>query len=114
MSLKISERQVGAVTVLDLGGRLVLGEETSSLREKLKSLVNDGRKKVLLNMKDVNYMDSSGLGTLVGGFATVSGHQGQLKLVHLNNKVHDLLRMTKLLTVFEAFGDEQKAMASFR
>ena len=114
MNLKISDRQAGGVTVVDLSGRLVLGEETSTLRDKLKSLSSDGRKKILLNLKDVSYIDSSGLGALVGGYATVSGQQGQLKLVHLNNKVHDLLRVTKLLTVFETFDDEQKAVASFR
>ena len=113
MNLKISDRQVDGVTVLDLSGRLVLGEETSTLREKLKSLSSDWRKKILLNMKDVSYIDSSGLGALVGGYATVSGQQGQLKLVGLNGKVHDLLRVTKLLTVFETFDDEAKAIASF-
>jgi anti-sigma B factor antagonist len=114
MSIQIATRKVNDVTVLDLSGRLVLGEETSKLRETLKQLSGDGHKKILLNLKDVSYIDSSGLGALVGGYATVSGQQGQLKLVNLNNKVHDLLRVTKLLTVFEVFDDEGKAVSSFR
>ncbi|MBI3934325.1 MAG: STAS domain-containing protein [Acidobacteria bacterium] len=114
MNLNISERQMAGVTVLDLSGRLVLGEETSTFRDRLKTLISDGQKKILLNMASVTYLDSSGLGALVAGYTTVSAQQGQLKLVNLNNKVHDLLRMTKLLTVFETFDDERKAIGSFR
>ena len=114
MSMKTATRKVGDVTVVDLSGRLVLGEETSNLRDLLKDLSAGGSKKILLNLKDVNYIDSSGLGALVGGYASVSSQQGQLKLVNLNNKVHDLLRVTKLLTVFEVYDSEDKAIASFK
>lgn len=114
MNLKITERKVDGVTVLDLSGRLVLGEETSALRETLKTLANNGHKKILLNMADVHYIDSSGLGALVAGYSTVSAQQGQLKLLNLNGKVHDLLRVTRLLTVFETFDDERKALSSFQ
>jgi anti-sigma B factor antagonist len=114
MELKITDREVKGVTVVDLGGRLVLGEGTSALRDRLKSLTNDGHKKILLNLKGLSYIDSSGLGALVAGYATVTSQQGQIKLVSLDGKVHDLLRVTKLLTVFEAFDDENKAVASFR
>ena len=114
MELKISDRQVGGITVLDLNGRLVLGDGTSGLRDKLKTLTSEGRKKILLNLKGLSYIDSSGLGALVGGYATVKGQQGDIKLVSLDGRVHDLLRVTKLLTVFEVFDDEGKAIASFR
>jgi len=114
MSMKIATRKANDVTVLDLSGRLVLGEETSRLREMLKDLSGNTSKKILLNLKDVTYIDSSGLGALVGGYATVSGQQGQLKLENLNGKVHDLMRVTKLLTVFEVYDDEDKAIKSFK
>ena len=113
MSLKINQRKVDGVTVLDLSGRLILGEETTSLRDTLKGLVGRGEKKILLNLAGVNYMDSSGLGTLVGGYTSVASQKGQMKLVHLNSKVHDLLRVTKLVTVFEVHEDENKAIKSF-
>ena len=114
MSLNISTRKVNDITVLDLSGRLVLGEDTSRLRDTLKNLSGDGNKKLLLNLKDLNYIDSSGLGALVGGYATVSGQKGQLKMANLNNKVHDLLKVTKLLTVFEVYEDEAQAISSFK
>lgn len=114
MELKITTRNVEGVTILDLAGRLVLGEPTSALREHLKTLLNDGQKNVVLNLSAVNYMDSSGLGSLVAGFSTVSAQGGKLKLTNLDGKVHDILRVTKLLTVFEAFPDERAAIASFK
>lgn len=113
MNLKTSSRQVDGVTIIDLSGRIILGEETSSLRELLKDLLSRGQKKVLLNLADVNYIDSSGLGTLVSGYTTLTGQQGQLKLLNLTKKVQDLLQITKLLTVFEVFDDEVKAIKSF-
>ena len=114
MSLKITDRKADGVTVLELHGRIVLGEETTSLRETLKNLVGRGEKKILLNLAGVSYIDSSGLGTLVGGYTTVTGQQGQLKLLNLTKKVHDLLQVTKLLTVFDVFDEEAKAVGSFR
>ena len=114
MSLKASNRQVDGVTVVDLSGRIVLGEGSEILRETLRDLVSRGQKKLLLNLGDVNYIDSSGLGALVSGYTTVTGQQGQLKLLKLTKKVHDLLQITKLLTVFEVFDDETLALKSFK
>ena len=114
MSIKATNRQVDGVTIVDLSGRLVLGEGTSTLREVLQDLVGRGQKKILLNLGDVNYIDSSGLGTLVSGYTTLTGQQGQLKLVNLTTKVHDLLQITKLLTVFEVFDNEAAAIKSFQ
>ena len=113
MSLKISNRKVDGVTILDLSGRLVLGEATSALREALKGLADSGEKKILLNLAEVSYIDSSGLGTLVGGYTSVTSQLGQMKLVNLNTRVYDLLRVTKLITVFEVQDDEDKAVKSF-
>ena len=114
MSLKASNRQVDGVTVVDLSGRIVLGEGSEILRETLRDLVSSGQKKLLLNLGDVNYIDSSGLGALVSGYTSLTSQQGQLKLLHLTNKVHDLLQITKLLTVFEVFDDETLALKSFK
>ena len=114
MNLTTSRRLVDGVTVLDVTGRIVLGEESSMLREELKDLASSGQKKVLLNLAGVSYIDSSGLGALVSGFTTFTGQQGQMKLLNLTNKVQDLLQITKLLTVFEVFNDEKTAVQSFR
>ena len=113
MSLKVSTRQVGVVTVMDLSGRIVLGDGSSLLRETVKDLASRGQKKILLNLADVSYIDSSGLGAMVASFTTITGQQGQIKLVKLTAKVHDLLQITKLLTVFEVFTDEATALKSF-
>ena len=114
MSLKAENRQVDGVTVVDLSGRIVLGEATTTLREALQNLVSQGQKKILLNLGDVSYIDSSGLGALVGGYTTLTGQSGQLKLLNLTKKVQDLLQITKLLTVFEVFSDEATAVQSFQ
>jgi anti-sigma B factor antagonist len=114
MSLKVTPRQADGVTILDLSGRITLGEPTALLRETFQDLVTRGQKKVLLNLRDVNYIDSSGLGALVSGFTTITNQQGQLKLVHLTDKVKDLLQITKLLTVFDVYEDEMAAVKSFR
>ncbi len=114
MSLKAENRQVDGVTVVDLSGRIVLGEATTTLREALQNLVSQVQKKILLNLGDVSYIDSSGLGALVGGYTTLTGQSGQLKLLNLTNKVQDLLQITKLLTVFEVFSDEATAVQSFK
>ena len=113
MSIKLNTRQVGDVTVLDLAGRITLGEGSSTLRDSLKELVAKGEKKLLLNLGDVTYIDSSGIGELVSGFTTVTNGGGSLKLLGLNKRVKDLLQVTKLYTVFEAFEDEAEAVRSF-
>jgi anti-sigma B factor antagonist len=113
VSIKLNTRQVGDVTVLDLAGRITLGEGSSTLRDSLKELVAKGEKKILLNLGDVTYIDSSGIGELVSGFTTVTNQHGSLKLLGLNKRVKDLLQVTKLYTVFEAFEDEAEAVRSF-
>jgi anti-sigma B factor antagonist len=113
VSIKLNTRQVGDVTVLDLAGRITLGEGSSTLRDSLKELVAKGEKKILLNLGEVTYIDSSGIGELVSGFTTVTNQQGSLKLLGLNKRVKDLLQVTKLYTVFEAFEDEAEAVRSF-
>jgi anti-sigma B factor antagonist len=104
---------VGDVTVVDAAGRITLGEGASTFREKIRELVNNNSKKILLNLGDVTYIDSSGIGELVSGFTTVTNSGGQLKLVGLSKRVKDLLQITKLYTVFEAFEDEAQAVRSF-
>lgn len=113
MSLKLTTRQVGDVTIVDAAGRITLGEGSSAFRDTIKELVNKGHKKILVNLGDVTYIDSSGIGELVSGYTTVSNAGGQLKLLNLTKRVHDLLQITKLYTVFEVFDDEAKALASF-
>lgn len=113
MSLKLNIRQVGDVTVVDAAGRITLGEGSSAFRDTIKELVNKGQKKILVNLGEVTYIDSSGIGELVSGYTTVSNAGGQLKLLNLTKRVHDLLQITKLYTVFEVFDDEAKALASF-
>jgi anti-sigma B factor antagonist len=113
VSIKLNTRQVGDVTVLDIAGRITLGEGSSTLRDSLKELVAKGEKKILLNLGDVTYIDSSGIGELVSGFTTVTNQGGNLKLLGLNKRVKDLLQVTKLYTVFEAFEDEAVAVRSF-
>jgi len=113
VSVKLTSRQVGDVTVVDAAGRITLGEGASAFREKIRELVNNNSKKILLNLGDVSYIDSSGIGELVSGFTTVTNSGGQLKLVGLSKRVKDLLQITKLYTVFEAFDDEAQAVRSF-
>ena len=113
MSLKLTTRQVGDVTVVDVAGRITLGEGSSILRDSMRDLVSKGQKKVLLNLSDVNYIDSSGIGELVSGFTTITNAGGQLKLLGLTNRVKDLLQITKLYTVFDVHEDEAHAVRSF-
>jgi anti-sigma B factor antagonist len=113
MSLKAETRRVGDVAIIDLAGRITLGEGSGLVRNTIKELVNAGQKNILVNLKDVTYIDSAGLGELVGAYATVTNMAGQIKLLHPQNKVHDLLQVTKLYTVFVAFDDEAEAMRSF-
>ncbi len=113
MSVKLSTRQVGDVTVIDAAGRITLGEGASQFRDTIRDLAAKGDKKILLNLNEVNYIDSSGIGEMVSGFTTVTNHGGQLKLLGLSKRVKDLLQITKLYTVFEVFDDEAAAVRSF-
>lgn len=113
MSVKLNNRQVGDVTVIDATGRITLGEGSSTFRDALRDLVSKGQKKLLLNLADVSYIDSSGIGELVSGFTTVTNQGGRLKLVGLTKRVKDLLQITKLYTVFEVYDDEAEAVRSF-
>jgi anti-sigma B factor antagonist len=113
MSIKLSNRQVGDVTVVDATGRITLGEGSSALRDMLRDLVTKGHKKILLNLGEVSYIDSSGIGELVSGFTTVTNQGGSLKLLGLTKRVKDLLQITKLYTVFEVHDDEASAVRSF-
>ncbi len=113
MSVKLTTRQVGDVTVIDAAGRITLGEGASAFRDIIRDLAAKGDKKLLLNLSEVSYIDSSGIGELVSGFTTVTNHGGSLKLVGLSKRVKDLLQITKLYTVFETFDDEAQAVRSF-
>lgn len=113
MSVKLNTRQVGDVTVLDISGRITLGEGSSTLRDTLRELTAKGNKKILLNLSDVSYIDSSGIGELVSGFTSVSNQGGTLKLLGLTKRVKDLLQITKLYTVFDVHEDEAHAIRSF-
>jgi anti-sigma B factor antagonist len=112
--LSIKDRLVGDVTVLDLSGKITIGEGSVQLREAVRKLLDDGNKKVLLNLGDVSYVDSSGIGELVSSYTTTNNNGGHLKLLNLTKKIQDLLMITKLLTVFETFDNEQDAVASFK
>ncbi len=111
--MKATTRQVDSVTVVDVSGRITLGEGCSQLRELIRGHLGKGHKNLLLNLADVTYIDSSGIGELVSAFTAVSNQGGQLKLLSLTRKVHDLLQITKLLTVFDVHDDEAKAITSF-
>ena len=113
MSVKLTTRKVGDVTVIDAAGRITLGEGASTFRDSIRDLANKGEKKLLVNLSDVSYIDSSGIGEMVSGFTTVTNHGGQLKLLGLSKRVKDLLQITKLYTVFEVFEDEPSAVRSF-
>lgn len=113
MSVKITNRQVGDVTVIDASGRITLGEGSSTVRDTIRDLTANGKKKLLLNLGDVTYIDSSGIGELVSGFTSVTNQGGQLKLLNLTKRVQELLQITKLYTVFEVFDDEAAAVRSF-
>jgi anti-sigma B factor antagonist len=111
--MQIEERVVGGVTILDLSGKMTLGEGDELLREKIASLVNAGQKHLLLNLDGVPYIDSAGLGEMVRSYTTVSRQGGKLKLLNLTKRIEDLLSITKLLTVFETFDSEAEAIQSF-
>jgi anti-sigma B factor antagonist len=111
--LKMTERKVDGVSVLDLEGRIVLGEESSALRERVKELLGQNRKKIVLNMGQVSYIDSAGLGALVAAHTSAKNQGATLKLVNLGTKFREVLQVTKLLTVFEVYDTEQAAIADF-
>ena len=114
MALTIASREVDGVVVLDLSGRITLGEGSVQLRDAIRALIGQGKKNVLLNMGEVNYIDSSGLGELVSAYTTAKNQQAEVKLLNLTRKVHDLLQLTKLYTVFDIKDDEASAIASFK
>jgi anti-sigma B factor antagonist len=113
MSVSITVRQASEVSIVDVAGRITLGEDASALRDMLRTMPREGHKKILLNLGEATYIDSSGLGVLVSGFASITNQGGQLKLLNLTSRVRDLLLITKLLTVFEVFDDEALAVHSF-
>jgi len=113
VSVKLSTRQVGDVSVVDVAGRITLGEGSSALRDTLRDMVSKGQKKILLNLGEVSYIDSSGIGELVSGFTTVTNQGGQLKLLGLTKRVKDLLQITKLYTVFDVHDNEASAVRAF-
>lgn len=113
MSLNIGSREVSHVSILDLRGRIVLGEEIHQLRDAVRGLVAAGKKKIILNLADVDYLDSSGVGELVSSFTAVRNSGGELKLLNLSQKVKDVLYVTKLYTVFDIKDDEFHAVKSF-
>jgi anti-sigma B factor antagonist len=112
-SMTVSERTIGSVTLLDLDGRLVLGASAEGLRDKIRSLLQQGQKQFIVNLAGVPYMDSTGLGELVHMYATVTRQGGALKLLNTTSRLHDLLVITKLATVFDCFDNETTALASF-
>ena len=113
MSMKASTRQQQEITIVDLSGQIKLGEGSSVLREIVKDLLGKGQKKILLNLADINYIDSSGVGELVSAFTSVRNEGGELKLLHLTKKVHDILQITKLYTVFDVKDNEAAAISAF-
>lgn len=112
--LNISERQVGDITILDMDGKITIGEGSVALRTAIRRLLEEGKKKILLNLAKVNYIDSSGIGELVSSYTAIGKEGGQLKLLNLTQKLEDLLTITKLLTVFDVYDNEEEALASFK
>jgi anti-sigma B factor antagonist len=114
MSIKITNNEVDGVSLVELDGRIVLGEESNSLREKLKSLVAAGKKKIVLNMANVKYIDSTGLGTLVAAHLSAKTQGASVRLCQLGKKFHDVMQVTKLLTVFDVYDTQAAAVSSFQ
>lgn len=114
MSFKATARDINGVTVVDMSGRITLGEGSAMLRDMVKEMISKKQTRVVLNLGEINYIDSSGIGELVSGFTTIKNSGGELKLLNLTKKVHDLLQITKLYTVFEVHNDEHSALDSFK
>lgn len=112
--LNISERQVGDVTILDMDGKITIGEGSVALRTAIRRLLEEGKKKILLNLARVGYIDSSGIGELVSSYTAINKESGELKLLNLTQKLQDLLTITKLLTVFDVYESEKEALASYK
>jgi anti-sigma B factor antagonist len=113
MAVNITNKQVGDVSVVSLNGRIVLGEESTSLRERVKALIADGKKKIVLNMSNVTYIDSAGLGILVAAHVSAKNQGAALYLSNLGDKFNDVLQLTRLMTVFSVYDTEAKAIESF-
>jgi anti-sigma B factor antagonist len=114
MSFRATSREVGDVTVIDMDGRITLGEGSALLRDLVREKLGTGHRKILINLGGINYIDSTGLGELVSGYRLVKSEAGELKLLNLNKKVTDLLQITKLYTVFDIHNQEAEAVASFQ
>lgn len=114
MSLRATPRDAGGTTVVDLSGRIILGEGSALLRKTVRGLLEENRTHLVLNLADVDYIDSSGIGELVSAYTAVKNRGGELKLLYLTKKVHDLLQLTKLYTVFDVHNDEAAALRSFQ
>ena len=111
-NLNITERRVGDITIVDLDGKVTIGDTNRRLHEKLRSIVTDGRNKIILNLKKVKVIDSSGLGEIVAGYSTLKAHGGSLVLINMPDRVTDLMTITKLYTVFDVFQSESEALSA--
>ena len=113
MSLKMRTREAGGIIIIDLSGQITLGEASAAVRDEVRDQVGHGHSKILLNLADVTYIDSAGLGELTAAYTSVKNRGGQLKLLNLTKRVHDLMQITKLYTVFDVYDDEKRGVASF-
>jgi anti-sigma B factor antagonist len=113
MSLKMRTREVNGIVIIDLSGQLTLGEASAAIRDEVRDQTSQGLRKILLNLGDISYIDSAGLGELTSAYTSVKNRGGQLKLLNLTRRVHDLMQITKLYTVFDVYDDEKMAIASF-
>ncbi|HUJ31098.1 MAG TPA: STAS domain-containing protein [Candidatus Acidoferrum sp.] len=114
MSLQGTSREIGDIAIVDFSGKITLGEGSSVLRKTVRELIDRGHRKILLNLADVDYIDSSGIGELVSAYTTVRGVSGEMKLLQLTRRVHDILQITRLFTVFDVQSDEEVALRSFQ
>ncbi len=113
MSLKMGTREVNGIIIIDLSGQVTLGEACAAIRDEVRDQTGNGFRKILLNLANVTYIDSAGLGELTAGYTSVKNRGGELKLLNLTKRVHDLMQITKLYTVFDVHDDEKQAIASF-
>ena len=113
MSMKMRMREVNGALIIDLSGQITLGEACATVRDEVRFQLREGSRKLLLNMADVTYIDSAGLGALTAAYTSVKNHHGELKLLNLTKHVHDLMQITKLSTIFDVYDDELKALTSF-